>query len=194
MCNGPFQSLWPCGVDWVIWNVTIRNVFSLLWKSHRYWIEIVSNCLHPKTLLTSRFITFDKSLMSCRKSEVRFLASLCAEDHRTVVGKTLSRIASETSTSANLLTPTVVKNSLRYFDCPLEETRQISLMQELLELRRSKLKYEARRHGWYDQLPLHGLMAYTTKQIILISFKLFHYCEVTPPKQCCSKISVPWDC
>ena len=78
-----------------------KKCFSLLLKSHRYWIKIVSNCLHPKTLLTSRFITFDKSLMSCRKSEVRFLASLCAEGHRTVVGKTLSRIASETSTSVN---------------------------------------------------------------------------------------------
>ena len=134
------------------WNITIRNIFSLPWKSHRYWIEIVSNCLHPKTFLTSRFVTFVRSLMSCRKSEVRFLASLCAEDHRTVVGKTLSRIASETSTLATLLTPTVVKNSLRYFDCPLEETWRISLLQELLESRRNKLKVENMRQEDMDDM------------------------------------------
>ena len=36
------------------WNVTVRNVFSLPWTTHRYFIESVSGCAHPKTFLSSR--------------------------------------------------------------------------------------------------------------------------------------------
>ena len=40
------------------WNVTMRNVFSLPWTSHRYFIESVSDTRHPKTMLCSRLVKF----------------------------------------------------------------------------------------------------------------------------------------
>ena len=124
------------------WNVTVRNIFNLPWKTHRYWIEIISNCLHPKTFLTSRFVKFARSLMSSRKNGVRFLASLCVDDHRTVMGKTLSKIADEMSTPVESLTPTSIKSSLKYVQCPADEVWRIPLLQELLDMKKNKGKIE----------------------------------------------------
>ena len=35
------------------WNVTVRNVLKLPFTTHRYLIEPLSACMHPKTMLTS---------------------------------------------------------------------------------------------------------------------------------------------
>ena len=40
---------------WDLYSVDvdrIRNVFNLTWSTHRYWIETVSDCPHPKTFLS----------------------------------------------------------------------------------------------------------------------------------------------
>ena len=74
------------------WNVTIRQVFQLDWCTHRYLIEHVSGCLHPKVMLASRYVTFHKSLVNCNKMGVRFLSRLNENDKSTVLGKTLQSI------------------------------------------------------------------------------------------------------
>ena len=71
------------------WNVTIRNVFNLPWKTHRYWIEILSSSPHPKTFLLARYVKFANSLLSSKKPAVRYLSSLCYDDRRTLLGRTL---------------------------------------------------------------------------------------------------------
>ena len=114
------------------WNVTIRNIFSLPWKAHRYWVEILSDCHHPKTFLSSRLVNFAKSLTECNKSAVRFLASLCLEDKRTVLGKNLSDIAFEVSSSVASLTPITVKDHLKYCTIPEDEAWRIPDLKELL--------------------------------------------------------------
>ena len=55
------------------WNVTVRNVFDLPWSTHRYFIENVSGCAHPKTQLSSRYVKFVGSLTSSEKTSVRYL-------------------------------------------------------------------------------------------------------------------------
>ena len=43
------------------WNVTIRNILNLDRRTHRYLIEPMSRCLHPKVMLMSRLASFHKS-------------------------------------------------------------------------------------------------------------------------------------
>ena len=49
------------------WNVTMRNIFNIERATHRYLIEPLSGCLHPKIMLACRFISFFKSLVNCPK-------------------------------------------------------------------------------------------------------------------------------
>ena len=81
-----------CEGFYTAWNRAIRQIFDLPWTSHRYWIEVVSDCLHPKVMLCSRYVKVYKSLTSSRKSSVKFLSKLKEQDLRTVLGKTLSRM------------------------------------------------------------------------------------------------------
>ena len=74
------------------WNVTIRQIFNLEGNTHRYLIEHISGCLHPKVMLASRYVTFCKSLVNSSKFPVRFISRLKEQDRRSVLGKTLQNI------------------------------------------------------------------------------------------------------
>ena len=60
--------------------------------THRYLIETISNSLHPKIMLASRYVTFHKSLITSSKLSVRVLARLVETDQRTVMGRTLDSL------------------------------------------------------------------------------------------------------
>ena len=129
------------------WNVTVRNIFGLPWRTHRYWIETLSGCLHPKTFLSSRYVKFVHSLLKGEKSSVRFLASICIDDLRTVMGRTLSNLANETSVAVELLTPNIIKKSLRYCNIPEDEKWRIPVLKELLMVNDDQLKTECLTRG-----------------------------------------------
>ena len=132
------------------WNVTVRNIFGLPWRTHRYWIETISGCLHPKTFLSSRYVKFVYSLLNCKKSAVRFLASLCFDDKRTLLGKTLSKFSYETSVCVDMLTPSIVKQSLRYSTVPEDQKWRVSLLLELLAVKENRCILESMTYGDID--------------------------------------------
>ena len=124
------------------WNVTMRNVFNLPWTTHRYWIETVSGCSHPKTFLSRRYVKFAKSLASSRKTSVRYLASLCIDDKRTLLGRTLDRIAAECGVGVPSLNTTTVQKLVKYFDVPGDQLWRVPLLRELMEARAKKCSIE----------------------------------------------------
>ena len=104
------------------WNVTIRQVFKLDRCTHRYLIEHISGCLHPKVMLASRYVTFVKSLSSCNKFSVRYLCGLNKNDNRTVLGRTLGRIRLECDVDDSIeLNAKNVKEKMRYYKVPVTE-------------------------------------------------------------------------
>ena len=137
-------NLYSAEVDRIFksWNVTIRNVFDLPWQTHRYWIETVSSCHHPKTLLLARFVKFAGTLTASKKSSVRYLSSLCHGDRRTLLGRTLEKISSECHTELVSLTPNTVKNTLKYFPIPDDQKWRAPLLLELLDAREQNLTIE----------------------------------------------------
>ena len=76
---------------------------------------------------------FDATLMKSGKSSVKFLAWLCHGDQRTVLGRNMGSIGRELS--SNSVTTIDVKNKMKYFPVPVEETWRISIIQELLEIK-----------------------------------------------------------
>ena len=121
------------------WNVTVRNVFDLPWSAHRYFIESVSGCLHPKTLLSSRYTKFAGSLSSTMKTSVRYMANLARADNRTLLGRTLGKIRDECGVdSISMMTPKDVKDKLKYVAVSQAESWRIDILKELLDVRTNK--------------------------------------------------------
>ena len=142
------SSLWDifsadCEKLYKSWNVSIRQAFNVDRCTHRYLIETISQSMHPKVMLASRYVSFYKSLINSPKLCVRLLAKLCKDDLRTVIGRTLATLANNCNLSnPDLLTSQCVKRNLNYFAIPdNEEWRRQSVL-ELLQLRDQTLSLE----------------------------------------------------
>ena len=116
------------------WNVTVRNIFKLPRTTHRFFIESVSDCAHPKTMMYTRYLRFQESMKSCSRLCVRFLVNLVSDDRRTLMGRTLEKMSNECLVSRELLTSSVARN-VRYFIPPPGEEWRIPLLAELLDAR-----------------------------------------------------------
>ena len=58
------------------WNTAIRILFNVLRDTHRYLIESISQCLHVKTMLASRCVSFYETIEASSKLCIRFLSNL----------------------------------------------------------------------------------------------------------------------
>ena len=115
------------------WNVSIRRAFSIPNTTHRYLIEPLSGCLHPKVMLSSRLVRLRDTMVASNKLVIRLLVTLFDRDRRTVLGRNLGCIRSEVG--RELLTPMIVKKTLRYSEVPDDEQWRVSALSELLEVR-----------------------------------------------------------
>ena len=127
-----------CEKLYTSYNVAIRMMLNVDRRTHRYLIEPLSDALHLKTLLASRFTTFHRSLITSPKLPVRFLARLYEQDLRTVHGKNLAEIAQTCSEQIELLTSSKVKDKLRYMSVPENESWRLGLCKELKLVRDSE--------------------------------------------------------
>ena len=121
------------------YNVAIRNIFRVNRCTHRFLIQPISNSIHLKTVLASKFVSFHRSLMSSNKFPVRFLARLVEKDLRIVHGRNLHEIASQCnlgySPDLSLIKPNLVKKNVEYKPIPEEDKWKVSICQELLSAR-----------------------------------------------------------
>ena len=124
------------------WNVTVRNIFKVPFTTHRFFIEPISASMHPKTMLTSRFVKFVHSLASSHKSSVRFLVNMVKDDNRKLTGKTLSRICADTNLVRSSLSASSVKKSMEYFCVPAGQHWKVDMVLELLNLREGSLEID----------------------------------------------------
>ena len=113
--------------------MAIRHALGVPNTSHRYLIEELSGCPHPKTMLSSRLVKFLDTMLSSSKSSVKLLSWLTQGDHRTVMGKNMGRI--EKDLKSDKITATKVKKELRYFPVPEEQAWRIPFIKELIEVR-----------------------------------------------------------
>ena len=122
------------------WNVAMRMNFDVNRCTHRYLIEPMSKSMHPKVMLSSRYVTFHGSLISSNKPCVRLLARLSERDSRTVMGRTLDSLCKQCGvTDLNLLTSKHVKTKMSYFSIPEEHKWRANTVTELLQLKKKSL-------------------------------------------------------
>ena len=139
------SSLWDlfssdCDRIFKSWNVMVRQAFNVHRCTHRYLIEVISESMHPKVMLLSRFVTFVNSLRESTKLSVRLLARLAEGDKRTVMGRTLNNLTMMCNlTNLEHLTSSKVKENVVYQSTPAEEQWRIGVVKELLQLRSNVL-------------------------------------------------------
>ena len=114
------------------------NVYSLPWTTHRYLIQQISECAHPKTMLSTRFVRFLENISKSKKVCVRYLARLVKDDRRTLVGKTLSKLALELNCDRSAVSASLVKR-LDYHPISDQEKWRVPLIMELIDARKRRL-------------------------------------------------------
>ena len=82
-------------------------------------------------MLSSRYVKFEEMLSCSKKMMVNLLAKLAAEDNRTVMGKTMSKLRRELA--GHELTGKEIKTNMKYFPVPEHEEWRLDFLQELLE-------------------------------------------------------------
>ena len=132
-----------CEKLYTSYNVAIRQILKLDRCTHRYLIEPLSSCLHLKTILESRYVTFHKTLLASKKKPIRFLARLNELDLRTVLGRTLHKLTTLVGIDTDKpgeLTVSRIKSKLKYFEVPNEEMWRLPICNDLLDVRQGNLE------------------------------------------------------
>ena len=114
-------------------DVCICNAFSLDRRTHRYLIEPISGCLHPKVLLASRYISFTNSLKVSNGLGLRILYRLSSVDQRTVMGKTSTKIMRECNTDRENLTANIFNKKMRYSVALESKSWRMGIVSELID-------------------------------------------------------------
>ena len=122
------------------WNKTVRMVFNLPYKTHNYLIEEISDSLHVKTMLWSRFVQFHESLINNKKPLIRLLASLSEDDIKTTHGRNIHKLLNELECNLNDLSSNYVKQNFHYKRVPVDEQWRIPLLFNLMEVRNKSME------------------------------------------------------
>ena len=117
------------------WNKAVRILFNVPIDTHTYLIETISKSLHPKVMLSSRFVTFHRTNISCKKPSIRLLSSLASSDQRTSYGRNLKNISDDCNVPIDDLTNNLVKKLMNYKSPSDDQKWRVKLVNELLAAR-----------------------------------------------------------
>ena len=117
------------------WSTSIRKIFQLDRKTHRYLIEPVRKMEHLKNAIHKRFIAFTKKLETSPKMVVRRINQIVGKDCRSITGENLRRILIHYD-SDPIKGPTRDDISKKAFkEVPIGEEWRVSIINELIDMR-----------------------------------------------------------
>ena len=146
------------GMLYNTWSVSVRKMFGLDRRTHRYLVEPVSDMPHIKMSLMQRFVGFTRKLSSSRKAILRNAFEVFKTDCRSTTGFNLRTIMLECNMSTiDSLSQTAIKG-LEFRPTPKEDEWRIHIIRDLLEIREG-LKTEI---GWSSEDLSHTLEFLTT--------------------------------
>ena len=125
------------------WSVSVRKMFKLDRKTHRYLIEPISGMEHLKCAIHKRFISFTEKLSSSPKTVVKDLYRKFGNDCRSTTGSNLRRVMLHYNTIPFSPTPNEV--SRKGFEAtPEGEEWRSNVIHELIDVRDGAMKMS----GW----------------------------------------------
>ena len=118
------------------WNIMVRYCYDIPRTSHRYLIEPISGTTHLKVKLIKRFNQFYKTLFTCDRPNLKYLANLQKSDYRSTFGRNVRNICLDSKVE-NISDVDI--SDVSYVSVPDEEEWRIPLVKELLEIRAGRL-------------------------------------------------------
>ena len=127
--------------------VSIRKMFRVDRKTHRYLIEPISEMEHIKCAIQKRFLAFTDKLSNSPKYTVRELNRMLGKDCRSITGANLRRIMLECN-ATNLKKPTNADISRHGFEsAPVGEEWRGEIIRELIGIRDGTFE----KNGWSNE-------------------------------------------
>ena len=89
--------LWNLGSEWVekfekSWNISMRIMLGIPRETHCYLIEPLSEQIHMKSLISSRFLGFISRIRRSKKVALRSMLKTIEYDTRSVTGGNLRKL------------------------------------------------------------------------------------------------------
>lgn len=123
------------GMIYNTWNTSIRKMFRLDRRCHRYFIEPISKLPHIKIALLKRFIRFTEKLSCSSKISTRILFNSIKDDCRCITGHNLRKTMQYCSRSRLCKMTANDLAAKKYYPIPNKEIWRVNLVQELLMIR-----------------------------------------------------------
>ena len=118
------------------WSTSIRRMFRLDRRTHRYLIEPISEMEHLKSAIQRRFISFTQKLSNSSKVAVKEMYNKLGKDCRTTTGANHRRIMLECGSGPGVFEP-----------IPENQEWRFNLIKELIAMRDGCLT----TNGWTHQ-------------------------------------------
>ena len=156
------------------WNNAIRDIFELPRGTHRYFIEDISDHLHPLVMINSRFIKFHQSLQDNPKPSVKFLSNISSLNNRTSYCQNLKGITRKCKEEAVNLTPQLIKRKMKYCEVEEENKWKTKIVKDLMELKCNLIDIDILDDDSIDQdtlvsqLCLRKLLLNSSNNLILL--------------------------
>ena len=117
------------------WNSSIRKMFRLDRRTHRYLIEPLSNTEHIKIALMKRFLNFTDKLSCTHKWASKSVFNSIKKDCTSITGMNLRKIAKLCGRAQIGSATRHDVGTLSYQPLPANEKWRISLIKELIDIR-----------------------------------------------------------
>ena len=116
------------------WNVCVKLAWNVPRSTHSYLVDNLLGVNHQSTKnqLMSRYVNFFKSLLKSKSDEVKILSNIVARDVRSVTGKNLRLIETETGLDPWKSSPSDIREKLPMKIVPEQDSWRIPLLCKLL--------------------------------------------------------------
>ena len=117
------------------WNVVIRKTFNLPFNTHKYFIEPVSNMVHLKKMLFTRFISFIRQIGNSKKLIPKQLLNIIRYDTRSITGSNIRKLFLMTGISKTEDIDRYKIDDLPLYKIPNDDKWKIGILSDILERR-----------------------------------------------------------
>ena len=115
------------------WNVSVRQMFGLNMKTHRYIIEPISGT-HLKSILIKRFLKFIEKVRYSRKSTLSHILKFIENDCRSTAGNNLRNILLLTQKNQISQLDPIDAMLMQYHPIEDHNVWRINQIEELIEI------------------------------------------------------------
>ena len=117
------------------WSVSIRRMFELDRKTHRYLIEPISGMPHIRQALVSRFLNFASKLSTSKKEILRNAFETLRVDCRSTTGENIRKIRLECNTGLSDQSLAEGVKRWKFQPAPPGQEWRIDVVKDLISIR-----------------------------------------------------------